>query len=122
MDFLWCTSGGVLVDGTGDISFSSPTQELVDMVYTRVKASTEGWQLYTIGANLSSRIGCIVTPTLCSKLQTQVSNSLSDILIAGSYQVQTLATGNTIDLFILVNGTAILTATVTQTSVQVVST
>lgn len=121
MDFLWCTSGGVMVDGTGDISFSTPNQELIDMVYTRVKASTEGWQLYTLGANLDARIGCLITPTLCTKLQTQVSNSLSDILTAGSYQVQTLATGNTVDLFVIVNSTAILTVTVTQTSVQVIS-
>jgi hypothetical protein len=51
VDFRWMSKGGVLLDATGDISFTTtPWECMVAMVNTRLKAAVNGWKLYPIGA------------------------------------------------------------------------
>jgi hypothetical protein len=119
MDFMWFSSGGLVSDGLGDVAFSGGLQEILDMCATRIKVSAEGWELYSIGANLDSLIGSTIDQNTASTVQIQMSNAISDLLTSGSYAIQTLITGNTLDAWLMINNTAVLQVTVTPTLTQV---
>ena len=117
-DFGWISSGGLLMDTTGDISLVAGYTEVQSLVISRLKASVEGWQIYTFGANLENRIGDL-TSTVAVKIQRQVAQSLSDILSAGMYSVKVIIVGETAQLYVFVNNTAVVTATISATSVSI---
>jgi hypothetical protein len=120
MDFSWFSSGRIISDGLGDISLSGGLQEILDMCATRIKVSAEGWQLYIIGANLDSQIGATIDPNLAAAVQIQMSNAISDLLPTSMYSIQTLVTGNNLDAWLMINNQAVLQATITPDSIQVV--
>ena len=121
MDFTWFSSGGIVSDGLGDISLSGGLKETLDMCASRIKVSAEGWQLYDIGANLDSQIGATIDPNLAAAIQVQMSNAISDLLPTSMYSIQTLVTGNNLDAWLMINNQAVLQATITPTSTQVVT-
>lgn len=118
-DYAWASGGGTLLDNTGDISFSTGFAEIQDLVITRLKASSEGWQLYDLSANLEDRIGDRISTNLQTKIQRQVTQALSDILTTGMYQIKILTVGNTMQLYVFVNNTAVATATITPDGVSI---
>lgn len=62
MDLRWTSSGGLLLDGTGNLATTlSSMEELQTMVATRRKAGPRSWKLYTIGAGFDSVIGSLNT-------------------------------------------------------------
>ena len=55
VDFRWMSRGGVLLDSTGDVSFTqTPWECLRSMVNSRLKAAFDGWKSYQIGADLEN--------------------------------------------------------------------
>jgi hypothetical protein len=105
--------GGVLLDGTGDIAFSSPKESLIDMVRTRLKADLDGWRLYRIGADLERRIGDAVDAELEIAIRRQATTCLQkQLLPPGSFTVKTVATGSQVDLYVYVNEELIATANI----------
>jgi len=115
LDFRWTSLGGILLDGSGDIATTlSAKEEISTMVATRLKAATGAWKLYTIGANLKSFIGSSIGINTNTELaiKRQVTSSLSDILSAGSFSVQTINMGNEIQVLVYLGQTLLTTQTV----------
>lgn len=114
-DLRWMSFGGTLLDGSGDLAVTlSSTEELESMVATRVKAAVDGWKLYTIGAGLETFPGLPVNTNTELSIQRAVTSSLTrQFLSAGSFTVQTLAVGSSIEIYIYLNKTLLLATTVT---------
>jgi hypothetical protein len=111
-DFRWISNGGSLLDGSGDIAFtSSAWEELSTMIATRLKADLDSWQLYRIGANLGTLPAQTVAPELESAAQQQALSSISDLVPAGMVQVKTLTQGSEIMLFVYINEQLVYTTT-----------
>jgi hypothetical protein len=91
------SSGGVLMDGTGDIALTTSTwQSNIDIMRSRIKATLNGWQLYPIGADLESEIGQAILQEVQTQIQQRVTASLTyQFLPAGAFQVKTRAVGET---------------------------
>ena len=105
VDYKWMSSGGILLDGSGDIAttIEGSTESIIDMVRTRLKADLDGWKLYRIGADLNSRIGDLVTEELEIKIRRQVTESLSkDFLPRGAFQVETIPKGSGVTVLVYV--------------------
>ncbi len=115
-DFRWTSLGGVLVDGTGDIATTVTTKEEIEtMVATRLKAAINGWKLYRIGADLQSFLGSSVgiNQNTVLSIQRQVTASLNNQLLpAGSFSVQTLVLGNTVQVLVYLGSSLIASTTV----------
>jgi hypothetical protein len=101
-DLRWMSSGGLLLDGTGDIATTlSPLEELNSMVMTRLKAAVNAWKLYSIGAGLEVFPGNPVNANTELSIQRAVTASLTrQFLPSGSFTVQTLAIGNSIEVYV----------------------
>jgi hypothetical protein len=114
-DFRWMSQGGLVLDSTGDISFTaSPWECLAAMINTRLKAALDGWKLYAIGADLENLIGTTVAAELELSIQRQVQASLSqDFLPTGVFTVSTLVVGpQTVQVFVYVQNQLIAATTV----------
>lgn len=113
-DFRWQSSGGILLDGNGDIATTlNSLEELQSMVLTRLKAAVKGWQLYSIGAGLETFPGNPVNANTELSVQRAVTSALTrQFLSSGAFTVQTLAVGNTIEVYVYINRTLIASTTV----------
>lgn len=124
VDWLWMSQGDVLLAG-GDIGTTDPTtlQSIQDMVRTRMKAALDGWQLYSIGADLQARLGDTIDQELNITLRRQVNQSLTNqFLPRGSFNVQSMTDNQTILIFVYINQSLIATATLNpQTGVTTIS-
>lgn len=122
-DWSWMSQGDLLLAG-GDIATTNPSTlaSLQDMVRTRLKAALNGWQLYSIGADLAARLGDTVDAELNITLRRQVNNALTNqFLPRGSFNVQSLQDFQTITIFVYLNQSLIASATVNpQTGVQTI--
>ena len=106
IDWRWQSAGGILLDGTGDIAFTSglTNESLADMIRTRLKAALTGWQLYPIGADLETLLGSTMDAELEARIQRQVTTSLSNqFLSRGSFQVQTLPNGGRMSVLVYIS-------------------
>lgn len=115
VDWKWQSNGDLLLDGGGDIAItnSSSMESVIDMVKTRLKAAVDGWKLYSIGADLQARSGDTVSQELEITLRRQVSKTLSNqFLPKGSFQVESIAEGSKVTLFVYVNNSLIAQTTV----------
>jgi hypothetical protein len=115
VDFRWMSKGGLVLDATGDISFTAtPWECMVAMVNTRLKAAIDGWKLYQIGADLESLIGSTVASELELSIQRQVQSALSqDFLPTGSFTVSTMVVGpQTVQVFVYVQNQLVASTTV----------
>ena len=84
------------------------------MITTRLKAAVNGWKLYAIGAGLDIYPGNPVNSNTELSIQRAVTASLTrQFLPSGSFTVQTLAVGNTIEIYVYVNQTLVATDSVT---------
>lgn len=108
-DFAWSTSGGLLIDDTGDIAFSiSDWDCLRDMINTRLKTTLDGWKLYSIGANLQSVIGLTENQDLEDQIKKLVQISLTNqFLPLGSFTVSTIIIGNIIKVYVFIQNTLV---------------
>jgi len=113
-DFRWMSQGGLLLDGTGDIAFTdSNLSDIIQMVRSRLKATTNAWKLYPIGANLESFLGNTSDQEAEVSIRRQVLSSLSrNYLPANVFEVSTLRTGGTIEVFVFIQKTLVAQATV----------
>jgi hypothetical protein len=109
------SSGGILLDGTGDVATTlNSIEELDSMISTRLKAAVNGWKLYAIGAGLDVFPGNPVNNNTELSIQRAVTASLTrQFLPSGSFTVQTLAIGNTIEIYVYVSGTLVTSTSVT---------
>jgi len=121
VDYKWQSQGGILLDGSGDIAFTSkPMESVVDMVRTRLKAAVDGWKLYPIGAGMTSTLGQALTAEQEVALRKCVQSALSrDFLPVGAFTVQTMALGETVTVFVYLNSQLIASASVNSDGVQV---
>lgn len=130
-DFKWMSSGGLLLDGNGDIAVTAEgtLDSIRDVAVSRVKAALNGWQLYVgMGADLQTQVGNTVSAEIASALQRQVQQSLTwgNFLPRGSFQVEVLRTGGTIQVLVFLNQQLIVQAMIsnlnsTTPTVQVTS-
>ena len=124
VDWSWMSQGDLLLSG-GDIATTDPTTlaSIQDMVRTRLKAALDGWQLYSIGADLLARIGDTIDQELNIALRRQINNSLTNqFLPRGSFSVQSVRDNGMINLFVYINASLIATATLNpQTGSQTIS-
>jgi hypothetical protein len=116
------SSGGVLMDGTGDIALtSSQWQSTVDIVRSRLKATLHGWQLYPIGADLEALRGQAIQQEVQAQIQQRVTAALTyQFLPSGSFQVKTRAAGESIRIYVYLNNTIAATVTVTNSGTGLV--
>ena len=115
IDFRWMSTGGILLDGNGDIAVTSPDslESVQDIVRTRLKAAFDGWKMYKIGADLQAFMGNTVNDELEVTLRRQVTQVLSkQFLPRGSFQVESLAEGSSVRIFVYLDESLITTATV----------
>ena len=86
------------------------------MVITRLKTTTDGWKLYSIGANLQSLIGGNTSPDssdIESQIQQLVQISLTqNFLPLGSFTVSTIAMGTIIKVYVFIQNIMIASSTV----------
>lgn len=119
IDYRWMSAGGILLDGSGDIQLTDASipESLVDMIFTRLKADSNSWRLYRIGANLSYRIGDTVDPELELKIKRQITESLTfdGLLRKEDFQVQTIASGETILAIVYLNEQPVATVSIPTT-------
>ena len=116
VDFRWQSRGGVLVDSTGDVAFTtSPWECLRSMANSRLKAAFDGWKSYPgIGADLENVIGSTVAAELETTIQRQAESSMSqDFLPLGSFTVSTLPVGNqAYQVFVFIQNQLVASTTV----------
>jgi hypothetical protein len=114
-DLRWMSMGGTLLDGNGDLATTlNSVEELESMVASRVKAAVDGWKLYTIGAGLEVFPGMPVNINTELSIQRAITSSLTrQFLSAGSFTIQTLAVGNSIEAYIYLNKTLLTSIVVT---------
>lgn len=124
VDWSWMSQGDLILAG-GDVATTDPTtlNSLQDMVRTRLKAALDGWQLYSIGADLQARLGDTIDQELNITLRRQVNQALTNQLLPrGSFNVQSVLDHGTITLFVYINQSLIASATLNpQTGVQTIS-
>ena len=108
-DLRWMSFGGLLLDGTGDIATTlSSLEELNSMVMTRLKGAVKAWKLYSVCAGLQVFPGNPVNANTELSIQRAVTASLTrQFLPSGSFTVQTLAIGNTIEVYAYLNNTLV---------------
>src|SRR4051812_10878760 len=113
-DYRWMSKGGILLDGTGDIAFtSSPMEVAISMVRSRLKAAIDGWQLYRIGAGLEDYVGNTSDAAAEISIRRRVLQALSNkYLPASAFDVRTLRLGGDIQVFVYINQTLIAEATI----------
>jgi|AGTN01.2.fsa_nt_gi hypothetical protein len=116
IDFRWQSAGGILLDGTGDIQVTDAfiPESLVDMVFTILKADSNSWKLYNIGANLSYMIGERVEPETELKIKRLITEALTraGVLRSGDFQVETIPSEGSILAIVYINQVAVATVTV----------
>lgn len=107
------TTGGLLLDGVGDIAWANANDSLADMVRTRLRASLNGWQCYPIGADLEARLGDTLSAQLELQVQMQTSDSLSyQFLDRGTFSVQTTTAGQQMDVYVYLGQSLLAVATI----------
>jgi hypothetical protein len=114
VDFKWMSRGGLLIDSSGDISFNATTLESIqDMIATRLKAAANGWQSYTIGADLESLIGSTDPEEIEIAIQKQITQSLTNqFLQKGSFTVQTISSGKLVNVYVYIQETLVASTSV----------
>jgi hypothetical protein len=114
VDFRWMSKGGLLLDSTGDISFTGSSWEcMAAMINSRLQAAVNGWKLYPIGAGLESNLGTDPAEAEIS-IQRQAITCLSqDFLPTGAFTVSTLRLSDTeTAVFVYVQNQLVATTTV----------
>lgn len=105
VDYNWMSQGGIMLDGSGDIAFtSSPISCVKQMVRTRLKAAIDGWKQYKIGCGLDDFIGGTSDAPTEVQIQRRVIQALSsNYLPAGVFNVKTLRLGGVIQVYVYIN-------------------
>lgn len=114
VDYKWMSSGGLLLDGSGDIAFTnSPLECVSSMVATRLKAAVNGWRQYKIGCGLEDFVGNSADASTEVDIQRRVLQALStNYLPVGVFNVKTLRLGGDIQVFVYINNQLIASTTV----------
>lgn len=127
VDYAWIPGGGgILLDGTGDIAITDPTthDDIMAIVRSRLAASLNGFQLYSIGADLENVIGTTYPSETGVEIQRQIIQSLSGdgFVSKKALAVQTILVGTTLQVLVYLNGSLLTQASVSNvTSNPVVS-
>lgn len=117
-DYKWMSQGGLLLDGSGDIAFTSSALEtIVSMTRTRLKATTNAWQLYPgMGAGLENFRGFTSDAEAEVAIQRTVLTSISSGFLPQSmFTVNTLRIYGQIQIFVFLNNQLIATSSVPTT-------
>ena len=97
VDLVWQSLGGLLLDGSGDLaSTTGDTADVQSIGASRLNAATDGWKLYTFGANLQSVLGQTVSQEVETALQRAAVQSLTSdgFLDGGAIDVVVLGAGS----------------------------
>lgn len=113
-DFLWMSSGGLFIDGSGDLAVTVlEGQSDIDIIRSRLKAALNGWQSYQIGADLESFIGQATAAELETQIQQKVMATLTyQFLSSGNIKVKTRTTDGQVKIYVYYKDTIAATATV----------
>lgn len=118
-DLRWMSSGGLLIDGSGDIACtdSNSLESTHSVVRSRLKAALNGFKLYKIGADLQNRIGDTVSQETEIGIRRQITQCLStNFLSTGSFQVETISDIDKVHAFVYMNKELVGKVTVTRGS------
>jgi hypothetical protein len=110
IDFMWMSSGGLLLDSSGDLAFTNNSnQSLIDMTITRLQADLDAWKMYPgLGADLDALIGETESAELEITIQKQLNQSLANnFLPKGSFTVETISIANIINIYVYIQGTLV---------------
>jgi hypothetical protein len=110
VDFKWMSSGGILLDGAGDIAVTleGSAESIKDIVRSRLKAALHGWQLYAMGADLQRLVGRTVSAELETVVVRQIQSALSaNFLPRGTFNVRTLTLNDSIQAMVFLNSTVV---------------
>jgi hypothetical protein len=110
VDFQWMSSGGILLDGAGDIAVTreGSLDSIRDIVRSRLKAALQGWQLYAIGADLQRLVGQTVSAELETTVVRQIQTALSaNFLPRGTFDVKTLTLNDSIQAIVFLNAAVV---------------
>lgn len=118
VDYKWMSNGGLLLDGQGDVAFTSTSMEtIIDMVRTRLKAAVDGWKLYRIGAGLDEFPGNTSNSEMEVAIRRRVLSTISNGYIPTSmFTVSTIRLGGEIQVFVYLNDQLIAEASVSFTT------
>lgn len=114
IDYKWMSQGGLMLDGTGDLAFtSSGIETIVSMVRTRLKTAVDGYKLYRIGAGLDDFPGDTSDSVEETAIQRRVVTAISAGFLPQSvFQVSTLRLGGDIQVYVYLNNQLIAQTTV----------
>lgn len=114
VDYKWMSEGGLLLDGSGDISFtSSPVEVTISMVRTRLKAAVDGWKKYRIGAGLSDFLGNTSDAEAEIAIKRRILSVISSGYLPTSvFTVNTIRLGSNIQAFVYLNKQLIASTTI----------
>lgn len=114
IDYKWMSQGGLLLDGKGDLAFTSGSVETVSsMVRTRLKAAVDGWKQYRIGTGLGDFPGDTSDHIEEVAIQRRVLTSISaGYLPQSMFQVKTLRLGDEIQVYVYLNKQLIAQASI----------
>lgn len=111
-DLLWQSNGGTLLDGTGDLAMGNAEDSMKDMIRTRIRAALNGYKLYAIGADLKRELGNANIAERETRIQQKVSSALTrGFLNPTAFSVETLAAGESLQIFVYVFQQLMVTAT-----------
>lgn len=115
VDYKWMSNGGLVSDGSGDISFTdSPIECATAMVRSRLKAAIDGWKLYRIGAGLDDFPGNTSNSDIETAIRRRVISALSNkYLPASAFDVRTIRLGSQIQVYVYLNKQLITQVTIT---------
>jgi hypothetical protein len=118
VDYRWQSQGGILLDGDGDIAYTSdPLETVVDLVNTRLDAAVDAYKLYRIGAGLTEALGVANDGEEELEIRRRVVSALTvDFQPACSFDVQTLALGEEIVVSIFLGDQFIATTSISTSS------
>jgi hypothetical protein len=115
VDFKVMPRGGLIIDSTGDIAFTTTSFEAIQsMVIARLKASLNAYQLYQIGADLDAIVGNTISAELETTVNKQVVQSLTNqFLPMGTFTVETITVGSIIQVYVYIQNTLVATTNIT---------
>lgn len=119
IDYKWMSQGGLLLDGSGDIAFTSSSLETtIAMVRSRLKAAVNGWQLYPgMCVGLDNFRGNTSNSQTEADIQRAVLNSISSgYLPKSSFTVNTLRIYGAIQIYVFLNSQLIATSSIDTTN------
>lgn len=118
IDCKWMSQGGLMLDGNGDIAFTSTSLEtVISMTRTRLKAATNAWQSYPgMGAGLEAFRGNTSNSEIELTIKRTVLSAISNNFLPSSvFTVNTLRVYGRIIVYVFLNNQFIASSSISTT-------